>query len=714
MFNKKRHVGILSIIVLSLFLLQLSPALAQKSTTSSKAQTATKSLTSVSTDATDIETAKAALADAAILNPVEGTDTNVIKMAQAIVNGVSSGVVVTVYNSSNRAVSKSGAITYSSSLKKGNVTFKLTKNRAAATQSMSVVVPAEVVIDPDVTEVATAKAALADAATLNPVEGTDTNVIAMAQEIVDGVSSGVVVTIYNSSNRAVSKSGAITYSSSLKKGNVTFKLTKNRAAATQSMSVVVPAEVVIDPDVTEIAAAKSALADAATLNPVEGTDTNVVTMAQTIVDGASSGVEVTITSSDNAQVAADGAITYGSSEVSGKVSFTLTKNDAVDRQSITVDVPAQVVIDLDATAVATAKAAVTSTGTLKPIEGKDINVVSMVQAIVNSASSGVTVKITVSANTKVAADGKISYGDSDVTDYVTFSLTKNQASSSAEILVAVPATVLKDQVNVMNFGAKGDGITDDTAAIQKAIDYASSNFIDTVIIPDGTFMINPTVSVKLKSKIKLNLSDNATLKAIPTSSGHYDVILIQNVNNVSVVGGNIIGERYSHLSINGDHGMGIGIYDSSYVTITDISISDCLGDGIYLGSNSESGYNSNVDIERFTCDNNRRMGLTIISAKNLTIRDGVCSNTNGTEPQSGLDLEPNYATQILQNVLIDNLKTINNGGYGLDFWLSQGTSEVPLSNVSVIIKNHTDSGSAYGTLHDISKYISRGYNITVI
>jgi hypothetical protein len=107
------------------------------------------------------------------------------------------------------------------------------------------------------------------------------------------------------------------------------------------------------------------------------------------------------------------------------------------------------------------------------------------------------------------------------------------------------------------------------------------------------------------------------------------------------------------------------------------------------------------------------MGLTVISAKNLTIKDGVCSNTHGTEPQSGLNLEPNYATQILQNILIENFKTVNNGGYGLDFWLGADITEVPISNVSIIIKNHIDHGSIKGTLHDIPVYISKGYNIEV-
>ena len=51
-------------------------------------------------------------------------------------------------------------------------------------------------------------------------------------------------------------------------------------------------------------------------------------------------------------------------------------------------------------------------------------------------------------------------------------------------------------LHVMDFGAKGDGKTDDTAAIQKAIDAASAVGGTQVTLPRGNFLIRGHLEVK--------------------------------------------------------------------------------------------------------------------------------------------------------------------------------------------------------------------------
>ena len=45
------------------------------------------------------------------------------------------------------------------------------------------------------------------------------------------------------------------------------------------------------------------------------------------------------------------------------------------------------------------------------------------------------------------------------------------------------------------FGAKGDGVTDDTAAVQAALNYAASNSIGFVYLPTGTYIVSSQIVI---------------------------------------------------------------------------------------------------------------------------------------------------------------------------------------------------------------------------
>jgi hypothetical protein len=49
-------------------------------------------------------------------------------------------------------------------------------------------------------------------------------------------------------------------------------------------------------------------------------------------------------------------------------------------------------------------------------------------------------------------------------------------------------------VSVKNFGAKGDGVTDDTAAIQAATNYAVANNVP-LYAPKGVYLLSSTVDL---------------------------------------------------------------------------------------------------------------------------------------------------------------------------------------------------------------------------
>jgi len=100
------------------------------------------------------------------------------------------------------------------------------------------------------------------------------------------------------------------------------------------------------------------------------------------------------------------------------------------------------------------------------------------------------------------------------------------------------------------------------------------------------------------------------------------------------------------------------------VRIQDLTIEKTGGDGIYLGASWKRGPNRDVVIRRVNCSDNHRQGISVISAENLLIEDCRLSNTKGTEPQAGIDFEPNSPGDSLINCVVRKCVAENNAGTG--------------------------------------------------
>ena len=69
--------------------------------------------------------------------------------------------------------------------------------------------------------------------------------------------------------------------------------------------------------------------------------------------------------------------------------------------------------------------------------------------------------------------------------------------------------------NVRDFGAKGDGATLDTAAVQAAVDACARDQGGTVLVPAGVFVIG---MIELKSNVTLRIAAQERCWAPPTAS----------------------------------------------------------------------------------------------------------------------------------------------------------------------------------------------------
>ncbi|WP_308636106.1 glycosyl hydrolase family 28-related protein [Paenibacillus silvisoli] len=98
-------------------------------------------------------------------------------------------------------------------------------------------------------------------------------------------------------------------------------------------------------------------------------------------------------------------------------------------------------------------------------------------------------------------------------------------------------------VNVKAFGAEGDGETDDTAAIQKAIDYASENG-GTVVFPSGTYAVGSitipaNIMLQFQAGAKLSIATGQTV----TINGGIDAGLQQIFSGLGTVAGSMQVDR---------------------------------------------------------------------------------------------------------------------------------------------------------------------------
>ena len=103
-------------------------------------------------------------------------------------------------------------------------------------------------------------------------------------------------------------------------------------------------------------------------------------------------------------------------------------------------------------------------------------------------------------------------------------LNPSRATAQSQSAASMAASAKPVYYDVRAFGAKGDGTSIDTPAINAAIDAAATNRGGTVIFPAGVYA---TYSIHLKSNVALFLQQGATILAAPTpydglATGGYD------------------------------------------------------------------------------------------------------------------------------------------------------------------------------------------------
>lgn len=247
------------------------------------------------------------------------------------------------------------------------------------------------------------------------------------------------------------------------------------------------------------------------------------------------------------------------------------------------------------------------------------------------------------------------------------------------------------------FGYKSSNATE---AFQAAI--RSGNSYVVIDKQSSDWVIEPSKFFDLKN-MTIVFEPGVVLRAKSgafSSSG--DVLFhLSRADNVIIEGEGATFKMIKSEYNSGENRHALALNQCDDITIRGLTIKDSGGDGIYISGGATRNYSKNITIEDVICDNNRRQGMSIISAENVWVKDSEFTGSSGADPESGVDLEPNEPDERLVNINFDDCKFADNDSHG--FLLSPGHLTASSRSISVTLKDCEFSNNMRSPSSGVSK-----------
>ncbi|MBC7294417.1 MAG: right-handed parallel beta-helix repeat-containing protein, partial [Thermoleophilia bacterium] len=202
------------------------------------------------------------------------------------------------------------------------------------------------------------------------------------------------------------------------------------------------------------------------------------------------------------------------------------------------------------------------------------------------------------------------------------------AVALAAFALASPASAAQSVFNVRDFGAKGDGLTDDTLAIQAAIDQAAAAG-GSVYIPSGTYVVSKQGSnawaLRLASGITVfGDGPSSLIKLAPNQDFWTRVLSGTDIADV-VLRDFAIDGNDNNQAIWSEQRHGVFISRGQNITSQRLLVRNTSGDGIFYYGGS-SGLIEGCTVVGGAVPKNARVGINFQGAAGLVVRNNTVTN----------------------------------------------------------------------------------------
>ena len=258
-----------------------------------------------------------------------------------------------------------------------------------------------------------------------------------------------------------------------------------------------------------------------------------------------------------------------------------------------------------------------------------------------------------------------------------------------------------------DYGAIGDGSTNDTTALQAWLDGIQGHAAIGWVPPGKTYRFNARLYVRTGTTIR---AYGAVFKAVDSANiatGLYlsDSTILIGVTRVTIEGLTIDGNRTSR-TLPGE-GANFYVFSSEDVVFKDCRAINAAQDGFYVGGSiSGDGLSRRVVLDACFTDAAYRNGVSVVGVAGLQIRAGAFINTAGAVagPEAGIDVEPINADSQNAGVGIYDVVVTSNDGDGILVQVAESTG--------VVVQNiRADSNGGYGVRIDIPRTRARARDI---